>query len=61
MSKPRRPRNWAKIADQLMSNDLHVHPLRGEHTASPDCWCYPRIIYTDPANGVRVWTHGAPS
>lgn len=35
------------------------NPLRDltQHVASDQCWCQPRVTYTDPVTGNRVLVH----
>ncbi len=42
-------------------SDVHVMPTYGrEHESGVACWCVPRLNYTAPNTGARVWVHKAP-
>lgn len=28
------------------------------HEDSPDCWCFPEVIFVDPESGHAIWRHG---
>lgn len=40
--------------------DIHVMPNDGKHAESPECFCAPRLDYTNPDTGVKVWVHKGP-
>lgn len=42
----------------VTGDDIHVVPTSGEHKASPECWCCPRVEDGQPsAQGGRIWVH----
>jgi len=47
--------------EPIPNHDQHVMPVSGEHRASPECWCKPRIEHTDTVNEGRIWVHKAPA
>jgi hypothetical protein len=53
MSASRFP--WLARADAMPVEKGNA--LTGEHAASRDCWCQPRVTYTDPVTGNSVVVH----
>lgn len=38
-----------------------IGPAEREHTTDADCWCMPKVDYTDPVTGVSVFVHNRPN
>lgn len=31
--------------------------MKREHIMGKNCWCHPRLDYSDPVTGAEVWVH----